>query len=94
MPLRRITGRLSRPPETEDRAVSEHPGWMLVIVGLVTLAAGLLWILFPSVPGLGRLPGDIRIETEHTRVYIPIMTCLLLSIALTAILSLVRWFSQ
>ena len=71
-----------------------HPGWMLVILGVVIALAGLAWMFGPAVPWLGRLPGDVRIEGEHTRIYVPITTCLLLSVALSAILWLVRWFSR
>jgi hypothetical protein len=61
----------------------------LVIAGLVLVAAG-LWLHFgPSAPGLGlgRLPGDIRIERPGTRVYIPVTTSILLSV----VLSLLFW---
>ena len=37
-------------------------GWMLVIVGLVLAGIGLIWVLAPNLPRLGRLPGDIVIE--------------------------------
>lgn len=40
----------------------------------------------------GRLPGDIRIERENIRIYIPITTMILLSILLTIILNLIRRF--
>ena len=66
-----------------------HPGWMLVAVGRVIAGVGLAWMFAPNVPWLGRLPGDIRIENEHTRIYIPITTCILLSVAASAILWLV-----
>lgn len=69
-----------------------HPGWMIVAVGLVIALAGLVWIFAPGVP-LGRLPGDIHIETSHTRIYFPIVTCLVISLLLTAILSIIRWLS-
>ena len=49
--------------------MNEHAGfgWLLVILGLVIAGIGLLWLFMPSVPWLGRLPGDIRIETgEHS----------------------------
>ncbi len=55
---------------------------------------GLVWLLAPSIPWLGKLPGDIRIESENTRVYIPITTCILLSLLLTGIMWLVRYFSR
>ncbi|HQF71942.1 MAG TPA: DUF2905 domain-containing protein [Promineifilum sp.] len=46
-------------------------------------------------PWLGRLPGDIRIEGEHTRVFIPITTMILLSVIGTIVLNvLVRIFRR
>ena len=73
--------------------MNEHAGfgWMLLVLGLVIAGIGLVWILVPSIPWLGRLPGDIRIETENTRFYFPLMTCLLLSLVLSLVLWLVRW---
>jgi DUF2905 family protein len=65
-------------------------GWILVILGLVTAGTGLVWILAPSIPWLGRLPGDIRIERENFRFYFPLMTCLLLSLLLTAVMWFIR----
>jgi hypothetical protein len=66
-------------------------GWVLLVLGLVIAGVGLVWILVPSIPWLGRLPGDIRIERENVRFYFPLMTCLLLSVALTLVAWLVRW---
>lgn len=57
----------------------------LIIVGILLVALGLLLHAFPSLP-LGRLPGDIRIERPGTRIYVPITTCVLVSIVLTAAL--------
>jgi len=65
-------------------------GWLLLIVGLVMAGIGLIWILAPSIPWLGRLPGDIRIENDHTRFYFPLATCLLLSVLLSLVLWLIR----
>ncbi len=42
-------------------------GWILLTLGLVIAGIGLVWILAPSIPWLGRLPGDIRIERENFR---------------------------
>jgi hypothetical protein len=74
--------------------MSDHAGfgWMLLILGLVIAGVGLVWILAPSIPWLGRLPGDIRIERENVRFYFPLVTCLLLSLALSLVVWLVRWF--
>jgi len=57
-------------------------GAFLVLVGLVAWAGGLDWF--------GRLPGDIRIERGTVRVYVPVVSMLLISIALSLLLSVVR----
>lgn len=49
------------------------------------MAAGLLWPLLQKV-GLGRLPGDIVIERENFRLYLPLGTSLLISLVLSVIL--------
>jgi Protein of unknown function (DUF2905) len=58
----------------------------LIILGLVILVVGLLWPYLSRI-GLGRLPGDIVIERENMTFYFPLMTCFLVSVAL----SLVFW---
>jgi hypothetical protein len=72
--------------------MSDHTGfgWMLLILGLVIAGIGLVWILAPSIPWLGRLPGDIRIERENFRFYFPLVTCLLLSLVLSLVLWVIR----
>jgi hypothetical protein len=64
-----------------------HPAWLLIVLGVILALIGIVWLVLPAVPGLGRLPGDIRIEGEHGGFYFPITTCLVLS----ALLSLVFW---
>jgi hypothetical protein len=59
---------------------------LLIIFGLVLVAAGLLWPMIAKL-GLGRLPGDIVIERENFRLYLPIGTSVLIS----TVLSLVLW---
>lgn len=61
----------------------------LITVGLVLLALGLLWPLVQKL-GLGRLPGDIVIERENFRLYIPLGTSLLISVVLSLILWLIN----
>jgi Protein of unknown function (DUF2905) len=58
----------------------------LIIFGLVLIAAGLLWPAITKL-GLGRLPGDIVIERENFRLYLPLMTSLLLS----GVVNLIFW---
>jgi hypothetical protein len=57
----------------------------LIIFGIVLIAVGLLWPVLGKL-GLGRLPGDIVIERENFRLYVPIMTSLLVSVVLSLIL--------
>jgi hypothetical protein len=57
-------------------------GVFAVIVGLLVYTGGLSWF--------GRLPGDIRIEGEHTRVYFPITSMVVVSLALSLFLNLLR----
>lgn len=61
----------------------------LIIVGLVIVAAGLLWP-FLSKLGLGRLPGDIVMRREGFSVHFPIVTCLLISAGLSLLFWLIR----
>ena len=72
--------------------MSDHAGfgWMLLVLGLVIAGVGLVWILAPSIPWLGRLPGDIRIERENFRFYFPLVTCLLLSLVLSLVVWVIR----
>ena len=61
----------------------------LIIFGVVLIAVGLLWPLVQKL-GLGRLPGDIVIERDHFRLYVPIVTSLVISVALSLILWLLN----
>jgi hypothetical protein len=69
-------------------------GWGLVVLGLVLAALGFVWAVGPAAPWLrlGRLPGDIVIEGEHTRFYFPIMSCILLSLLLSGIMWIIQLF--
>ena len=65
-------------------------GKLLVILGTIILLVGLaLWSGFGG-GWLGRLPGDIRMERGSSTFYFPIVTCIIISIALSLILSLFR----
>ena len=58
-------------------------GIVVVLVGVLIWAGGLSWF--------GRLPGDIRIERENVRIYIPLVSMLLVSVVGTVLLSVVRY---
>ena len=74
--------------------MTQNPAWLLIIAGLAVVGIGLVWLLAPSIPWLGKLPGDIRIERENFRFYFPVVTCILISLVLTGIMSLVRFFHR
>jgi hypothetical protein len=60
---------------------------ILIIAGVALVAFGVLIKL--GVP-IGRLPGDIVIEREHGAIYIPIVTCLVLSVILSLVFAVLR----
>ncbi len=60
-------------------------GICLILVGLLIYTGALFWF--------GRLPGDIRYESEHVRVYVPIVSMLLVSLVLSLLFYLLRRFS-
>jgi hypothetical protein len=62
-------------------------GRNLVILGLVVAGIGL--VVMAGVP-LGRLPGDIIWRRGQTTIYVPIVTCLVVSVVLSLILTIFR----
>ncbi len=65
-------------------------GKFAVVIGIVITLVGLvMWSGF-APKWLGRLPGDIRIEREHSAFYFPIVTCIILSIVFSLLLSIFR----
>ncbi|MER3417350.1 MAG: DUF2905 domain-containing protein [Gemmataceae bacterium] len=66
-------------------------GWLLIVLGLFLLLIGVALVFLQSFTQMGRLPGDIVYEGKHVRVYFPLMTCLLISLAFTALLWLVQY---
>jgi hypothetical protein len=65
-------------------------GRMLAILGGVIAIIGIaLWSGF-GAGWLGRLPGDIRVERGNSVFYFPIVTCIIVSIVLTLLMSLFR----
>jgi hypothetical protein len=61
----------------------------LIIVGLILVAAGLLWPLMSKL-GLGRLPGDIVVRRDGFSLYFPLMTCLVISVVVSIVIWIFR----
>ena len=56
----------------------------LIVAGVVLFMAGLLWPWLVRL-GLGRLPGDIRVDTDHGVFFFPIVTCLIISVIVSLV---------
>jgi NAD/NADP transhydrogenase beta subunit len=67
------------------------PGPMLIALGVGLILIGLLF-WSGSMAWFGRLPGDIRIERETVRVYVPIVSMLVVSVVVSLLLYLARRF--
>jgi hypothetical protein len=70
-----------------------NAGKLLIVAGLLMAAVGLVFW------GLGRagfrgLPGDIRYESGNVRFYFPIVTCIVVSVILTAVMWLWQWLGR
>jgi hypothetical protein len=69
-------------------------GKFIMVIGVITTLVGLvMWSGF-APRWLGRLPGDIRVEREHSAFYFPIVTCIILSIVLSLLLSIFSIFRR
>ena len=69
-------------------------GRVLVLIGALILLFGVLLVVGDRVPFIGRLPGDITLRGDGWTVYAPLATSILLSVLLTAVLSLVAWMRR
>jgi hypothetical protein len=67
-------------------------GRWLMILGGVLFVMGLVVFLAGRIPGLGQLPGDIRIQRDNVTIYAPLGTMLLISVVLTIILNVIARF--
>jgi hypothetical protein len=57
---------------------------LLIGMGLLILVMGIAWPFLSHI-GLGRLPGDIVIERDGATFYFPLVTCLIISVVLSAL---------
>ena len=64
-------------------------GRLLIVLGLVAVALGVVLVVFGREPGLGRLPGDISVQRGSWSFYFPLGTSLVLSVVLTLVLWLI-----
>jgi thiamine transporter ThiT len=76
-------------PDADLFSVREM-GRFLLIVGAVIFLIGLVFWSGFAPKWLGRLPGDIRVERGNAVFYFPIVTCIVISILLSLIMSIFR----
>ena len=62
---------------------------LLIILGIVILVIGLLYPYIKKL-GLGQLPGDIIFKSGNSTFFFPIVTCIIISVALTIIFNLFK----
>lgn len=73
----------------------EKLGKSIIVVGIFVVLAGLvIWLLGDKLKWMGKLPGDIRIERENFRFYMPITTMIIISIVLSSILWLIKHINK
>ena len=74
--------------------MDQNTGKYIILFGALVIVVGILIYFFhDKMHWIGRLPGDIRIEKENSRIYFPITTMIILSIVLTIIVNFIRkWF--
>ena len=70
---------------------SSSPGPLIMLVGVAIILIGLL-VWSGALSWFGRLPGDIRYERETVRLYVPIVSMILVSAVLSLVLYLARRF--
>ncbi|MBI4831470.1 MAG: DUF2905 domain-containing protein [Candidatus Lindowbacteria bacterium] len=66
----------------------------LILVGVIIFFIGIIVLVAPKIPWVGRLPGDIDVRGKNFRIYFPLITCILLSILLTILLNLINLFRR
>lgn len=71
-----------------EAPILKEIGRLLLVLGLVMAAAGVVLLLADKFPWLGRLPGDVILRRGRATFYFPIVTCLLVSLVLTVLLNL------
>ncbi len=69
-------------------------GKFLIIAGIILVVVGLAVEFAPKIPWLGRLPGDIYIERGNVKIYIPVVSGLVLSLLVSLVLLLINKAKQ
>jgi hypothetical protein len=68
-------------------------GKWLVVIGFIIVLIGLLVIGLGRI-GLFKLPGDFEFGSKNWRIYIPIASCIIISVLVTLVLWLINFFRR
>ena len=68
-------------------------GKLLLIVGIAISIIGIVIVLLSKM-GLFKLPGDIHLEGKNWGFYFPIVSCLIISSILTAIMWIIHYLKK
>jgi uncharacterized membrane protein len=70
-------------------------GKMLIAIGFLLILTGVILLVFDKVGFLGKLPGDIQVQKKSFEFHFPIVTCIVVSILLSLLLSaFFLWFRK
>ncbi len=67
----------------------EPIGKFLIFLGILFLVLGVLFVVAPKIPYIGKLPGDIYIKRDNFTFYFPLVSSIIISIILTLVLNLI-----
>ena len=66
-------------------------GKYIILIGAIIIVTGIIIYFFhDKLNWLGKLPGDIRIEKENLKFYFPVTTMILISLAITLLITIIR----
>ncbi len=63
-------------------------GKTLILLGAILAAVGVVFLVAPKIPFLGKLPGDIHLRGKNWSLYFPVVTCIVISVVLTILMNL------
>jgi len=71
----------------------QYLGRFLIFIGLVIAIVGVLFVLLGQL-GLFKLPGDLQFGGKNWRIYLPVTSCILISLILTLVFWLINYFRR
>jgi H+/Cl- antiporter ClcA len=70
-------------------------GKQIIVIGLILVVVGIIWMLFQkNLQWFGNLPGDIKWEKGNSKIYIPIVSMLLISLLINLCWWIYKWLTR